>query len=146
MKHVTKDFAVRREVLEKFFEPPIGKSTFHDLVARGKIAELEELRGFYRLNESLHRLGLPQVEEIPRGSTGALDKLALADIALHLCMPDELPAPSAVLEHALTADEVLEVVSLQRAYSQQLSAIHIPAERLKFAQGVRDAAVMLRKE
>jgi len=142
MLPVTKDFAVRREVLDKFFEPPISKSAFYDLVKRGKIAELKELRGFYRLNESLRRLGLPPVDQLPRAPAGGLDKRVLADIALDLCTPDEQPIPSELLDQALTGDEVLEVVRLKGAYRQELSTLHSREERLAFAQGVKDAAYM----
>jgi len=146
MKPVPIDFGVRREVIQNFFEPPIGKSTFFDLVNRGKVAEIKELRGFYRLNESLRRLGLSQVEEIPRSAAGGLDKRVLADFALDLCMPDELPVPSEILSQALSADDVLEVIRLQGVYSQGLSALHSREERIAFAQGVKDAAYTLATE
>ena len=146
MKPVPIDFGVRREVIQNFFEPPIGKSTFFDLVNRGKIAEVKELRGYYRLNESLRRLGLPQVDELPRAAAGGLDKRVLADIALDLCMPDELPVPSELLTQALSADDVLEVLRLQGGYAQELSALHSHEERMAFAQGVKDAAYTLAAE
>jgi hypothetical protein len=47
-----------------------GKSTFFDLVKRGKIAKVRGLRGYYRLNESLRRLGLPAVQQIPSVAPG----------------------------------------------------------------------------
>jgi hypothetical protein len=66
------DFAVRREVIEGYFEPKIGRSTFFDLVESGKIVRVKGLRGYYRLNESLRRLGLPVVQEprLKKPSTG----------------------------------------------------------------------------
>jgi hypothetical protein len=64
MDPLTIDFAVRREIITSLFAPPIGKSTFFDLVKRGKIAKVGGLRGYYRLNESLRRLGLPAVLQI----------------------------------------------------------------------------------
>jgi hypothetical protein len=148
MKESSPEFAVNREVLMKYFKPKIGKSTFYDLVQRGKIAEVHGLRGYYRLNESLRRLGLPAVDQLPsdeRTSDGLSDR-ALVDIALSICMPDELPVPSELLAHALTADEVLKVGSLQRAYSVALSDIHDRRARLNFAQGVRDAGMTMESE
>ena len=64
MKLPGPDFAVRSEVIRRFFHPPIGKSTFYDLVKRGRIAQVHGLRGYYRLNESLRRLGLPAVDQL----------------------------------------------------------------------------------
>jgi hypothetical protein len=146
MKPISKEFAVRREAIQNFFDPPIAKSTFFDLVARGKVAKVKELRGYYRLNESLQRLGLSAVDQLPAWGRDDLDPRALADIALALCMPGELPMPSELLAHALTADEVLLVARLQRSYKAELVNIHAAEERLNFAQGVRDAALMLSSE
>src|SRR4051812_19616633 len=123
MKPVSKEFAVRREAIQNFFEPPIAKSTFFDLVARGKVAKVRELRGYYRLNETLQRLGLSAVDQLPSARGGGLDPRALADIALTLCMPNELPVPSELLAHALTEDEVLLVARLQRSYKAELDNI-----------------------
>lgn len=55
------EFAVRREAICKFFDPPMASSTFYDLVDKGIIVPLKEPKGFYRLNESLGRLGLREV-------------------------------------------------------------------------------------
>lgn len=144
MKPIKDEFAVSREVLTSYFEPKIAKSTFYDLVNRGKIAGVPGLRGYYRLNESLSRLGMPPVEKLPGAaekSTGLSDR-ALVDIALSICMPDELPAPSELLSHPLTADEVLKISQMQRIYSASLDKIDNSQGRLKFVEGVRDAATL----
>jgi len=52
------EFAVRAEVIGRFFSPPLVSSTFHDFVKKGNIMQIKGIRGFYKLNESLHRLGL----------------------------------------------------------------------------------------
>jgi hypothetical protein len=147
MKPSPTEFAVRREVLERFFDPPIGRSTFFDLVERGKIAKVKGLRGYYRLNESLRRLGMPEVEKLPGngGSNEPLSARILVDLALSLCIPD-LPEPSELLTHALSGEEVLKVLRLQRAYDFALLGIESLPERLAFAQGVRDAAFRLAAE
>lgn len=141
------EVAVRRETIQKQFDPPIGKSTFYDLVERGKIVPIKGLRGFYRLNESLRRLGMPPAARVSEGTSrpGTLDDASLAEIALALAMPDEVMAPAALLDHELTGKEVLQVARLQRAYSQKLCEIHDSRERLGFAQGVRDAALLAGK-
>jgi hypothetical protein len=145
MKPSPTEFAVRREVLERLFDPPIGRSTFFDLVDRGKIAKVRGLRGYYRLNESLRRLGMPEVEKLPGRDDGPLNDRVLADFALTLCIP-ELPEPSELLTHALSGEEVLKVLRLQRTYSFALKGIKTLPDRLAFAQGVRDAAYGLAAE
>ena len=148
MKPASPEFAVRREVIQAFFTPPIAKSTFYDLVQRGTIAEVHGLRGYYRLNQSLSRLGMPAVDRLPsgEGKSTDLDDRALVDIALSICMPDELPIPSELLSHKLTPGEVLKIARLRRAYDKGLSEVHDPVGRIKFAQGVRDAAMMFASE
>jgi len=147
MKPSSTEFAVRREVLERLFDPPIGRSTFFDLVERGKIAKVRGLRGYYRLNESLRRLGMPEVEKLPGNGLddGPLNDRVLADFALTLCVP-ELPEPSELLTHALSGEDVLTVLRLQRSYSFALKGIKTLPDRLAFAQGVRDAAYGLAAE
>jgi len=139
------DFAVRREVIEKYFEPKLARSTFFDLVENGKIVRVKGLRGYYRLNESLRRLGLPSVQQpkIDRSSGNTVSDQAIADIALSSCMPDQLPAPSELLCRELSADVILKVARLRWAYSEALAGINAPDERLHFAQGVRDAAALM---
>lgn len=115
MDGISKDFAVRREVILKFFEPPISKSTFYELVAKGKIAEVRELRGYYRLNESLSRLGLKPVSELPPGrDVKGIGHRELVDLALNLCRPDLFLEPPELMDCALTEDDILEVSSLSR--------------------------------
>ena len=127
MKPSPTEFAVRREVIERLFDPPIGRSTFFDLVERGKIAKVKGLRGYYRLNESLRRLGMPEVEKPPgnAGDESSLNDRILADFALSLCIP-ELPEPSELLS--------------------ALKGLKALPERLAFAQGARDAAYKLAAE
>ena len=61
------DHAVDQETLMRFFGPPIGRSTFYYLVRRGVIVKIKEVQGYYLLNESLVRLGLPRLRPpIPR--------------------------------------------------------------------------------
>lgn len=67
------EFAVRAEVIGRFFSPPLASSTFHDFVKKGIIVPMKGIRGFYLLNESLRRLGLREVpsppSEVSKGST-----------------------------------------------------------------------------
>ncbi|QJE95280.1 hypothetical protein [Luteolibacter luteus] len=59
------EFAVSRDSLSNFFSPPLAKSTFYDLVNRGKIFPVSGVRGYYRLNASLRKLGMPLVMSPP---------------------------------------------------------------------------------
>jgi len=59
------EYAVRRETISRYFHPPLPSSTFHDFVSKGKILPMKGIRGFYRLNESLKRLGLREVPCLP---------------------------------------------------------------------------------
>ena len=59
------DFGVRRETISRFFSPPMPCSTFHDYVNKGKIIPLKSIPGFYKLNESMRRMGLREVRKLP---------------------------------------------------------------------------------
>ena len=59
------EFAVTRQRLSSYFSPPLARSTFYDLVNRGKIQPVSGVRGYYRLNASLQRMGMPVVKELP---------------------------------------------------------------------------------
>ena len=59
------EFIVSREFFNRYFEKPLPKSAFHDLVNRGRILPWTAMRGRYLLNKSLHRMGLPTVEKLP---------------------------------------------------------------------------------
>ncbi|TAE73340.1 MAG: hypothetical protein EAZ84_13105, partial [Verrucomicrobia bacterium] len=60
------EFGVRKEVICNFFTPPMPSSTFHDRVNEGIIVPIKSMRGFYKLNDSLRRLGLREVPEAPQ--------------------------------------------------------------------------------
>ena len=59
------EFAVRAQTIGRYFSPPLATSTFHDFVNKGKIVPIKGIRGFYKLNDSLRRLGLREVPELP---------------------------------------------------------------------------------
>ena len=43
------EYAVRAEVICRFFSPPLASSTFHDFVNKGRITPMKGIRGFYML-------------------------------------------------------------------------------------------------
>ncbi len=63
--------AVRYETTSGNFDKPLPRSTFHDMVNRGTIVPMKGLKGFYKLNESLCRMGLKPVPSLPEGPGSA---------------------------------------------------------------------------
>jgi len=93
------EFAVDRQTLSKFLRPEISKSAFHDLVAQGKIAPLDGLRGSYRLNESLIRHSLQPVPEWPEARN--IGDREILELALTIAAPDVADPPPWLLGGAL---------------------------------------------
>jgi hypothetical protein len=53
----------RKEDILEYFHPSPGRSTFYDWKDRGLVVPAslsKELKGYYKLNATLKRLGLPQ--------------------------------------------------------------------------------------
>ena len=137
----TPEFAVDRDTLIGFFHPPIGKSTFHDLVGKGLILPVKGLRGFYRLNESLVRLGLRPVASIPKDTARSGEDLMRW--AFTLIDPILFPAPPWLL--AIQPNEIERqtaelVASIHRVH---LEAMESPEEKLAYAAGALDGQSML---
>src|SRR5690606_36942399 len=89
------EFGVKRKVICRFFSPPLPSSTFHDFVNKGKIIPIKDIRGFYKLNESLKRLGLREVYSLPTEAKRSLEDVTR--LALTLIDPLVFPAPSWLL-------------------------------------------------
>lgn len=134
------EFAVRAETIGRFFSPPLASSTFHDFVNKGKIVPLKGIRGFYKLNDSLRRLGLREVPklpfEVPARTPEEIIRLAFTGID-----PEVFDPPSWQLEV-----EAIDATDLH--YAQSIIALHgahvaqLPDDRSKrgYLQGVLDAA------
>jgi hypothetical protein len=140
------EYAVRREIISGYFHPPLPSSTFHDLVKKGTIIPVKKLRGFYRLNESLKRLGLREVPQPPseKPSRSMEDIMRLAFTAID---PEVFPAPGWMLsENELKPrdkDHARLVADLHR------DAIHaLPSfqEKAAYAAGVLDAQAVMDAE
>ena len=89
--HSYPEYAVRPEVISRYFSPPLASSTFYDFVNKGKIVPMKGIRGYYKLNDSLVRLGLRPVPELPD-----LAKRTDEDItrlAFHMMDEDTFPPP-----------------------------------------------------
>lgn len=138
------DLAVDQETLMRFFGPPIGKSTFYNLVRRGVIVKMQEVQGYYLLNESLVRLGLPHVSGLPVTPDAARRERQLVELALSLAAPDVVPVPSWMLTDArLTAHEKSHVALLSMHHHRKMQDITLQPDRVAYLQGVLDAAEVL---
>jgi hypothetical protein len=140
------EIVVRREGFDGFFDPPLATSSFHDLVNKGKIVPMNGMRGFYLLNESLRRMGLQEVSELP----SAARKRSLEDLtrlAFTLIDPQLFPAPSWLLiEEKIPLVDAEHARRLADEYREKVHALTNVRLKLAYFQGVLDAQVMLEKE
>jgi hypothetical protein len=140
------EFVVRREGFDNFFHPPLATSSFHDLVNKGKIIPMKGMRGFYLLNESLRRMGLPGVSKLP-SAAGKRSLEDLTRLAFTLIDSRLFPAPSWLL-----AEVEIELIDAQHArriadeHREKIDALDHMQLKLAYFQGVLDAQVMLEKE
>ncbi|MBN8461131.1 MAG: hypothetical protein J0M04_25180, partial [Verrucomicrobia bacterium] len=93
------EFAVRREGFDPYFDKPLPRSTFHDLVNRGTIIPMKGLKGFYKLNESLCRMGLKPVPSLPV-ATKERTQEEIVRLAFSLIDSGLFPVPSWLLSEA----------------------------------------------
>jgi hypothetical protein len=140
------EIVVRREGFDSFFDPPLATSSFHDLVNKGKIISMNGMRGFYLLNESLRRMGLPEVSALP----SAVRKRSLEDLtrlAFTLIDPLLFPAPSWLLtEEKIALVDAEHARRLADEYREKVHALTNVHLKLAYFQGALDAQVMLENE
>ena len=140
------EFAVRRETIGRFFDPPLPRSTFHDLVNKGKIVPLKDLRGFYRLNDSLRRLGLREVPSLPQepAKRSTEDILRLAFTMLD---PVIFPAPPWLLTvEELDLRDIDQARFLATAHRDNLADLGSVAMKLEYFGGVLAAQTLLEED
>ena len=89
------EYAVKAEVIGRFFSPPLASSTFHDFVNKGKITPMKGIRGFYLLNDSLRRLGLREVPKLPEESPVRTPE-EIIRLASHMMNSEVFEAPLVV--------------------------------------------------
>lgn len=137
------EFAVRRETISRYFEPPLPRSTFHDFVNKGVIVPMKGLRGFYLLNASLRRLGLREVPSLPIDApTRSMEDIIR--LAFSLIDPDLFPSPSWML-----AVEELDRRDLDHArviadlHREEVNALDDAELKVGYLSGVLDAQFML---
>ena len=140
------EFVATSEAFDRYFEKPLPTSTFHDLVKKGRITPFKHMRGHFMLNESLRRLGLKEVTELPKPPP----EPRLEDIyRLAFTMIDDrlFPAPSWLLNvdgiSAKDADHAARIASQHRKAIQALNHVEL---KLAYFQGSLDALYLSEQE
>lgn len=139
------EFGVRKEVICNFFNPPMPPSTFHDRVNEGIIVPIKGMRGFYKLNDSLRRLGLREVSDVPQkvSSRTTEDIIRLAFNAID---PVLFPPPSWLMDvEVIDGRDADHACVLMERYSDAVAALTTAGEKHSFMQGVLDTDYMMRK-
>ena len=135
------EFAVRAETIGRFFSPPLASSTFHDYVNKGMIVPMKGVRGFYKLNDSLRRLGLREVPILPGVTNRSTEDIAR--LAFTMIDPLIFPAPSWMLKvEELDARDIDHARLLADVHRESIEALGSAEEKLAYLQGVLDAQMM----
>jgi hypothetical protein len=136
------EYGVRREIICGYFHPPMPRSTFHDLVNQGKITPFKYRRGFYKLNDSLRRLGLKEVAELPK-ETPTRSTEGLIRFAFSVIDPEVFPDPSWLLDVEVIderdADHAIHIIEKHRVDVEQIADFQL---KHAYFKGVLDAAYM----
>lgn len=136
------EFPVKRGFLCSMFNPPLAKSTFYDRVNEGKIVSMKGFPGYFLLNASLHRLGLPMRRELP-ASISSRNLEDITRLAFTLIDRDLFPAPPWMLTvdaiEAKDWDLARRIADEHRDKIALMDHVHL---KLAHFSGVLDAAVM----
>lgn len=132
------EFGVRAEEIGRFFSPPLASSTFHDFVQKGKIVPMKGIRGFYLLNDSLRRLGLREVRELPKPPpTPSLEDIVR--LAFTLIDPNLFPEPSWLLHvEAIEPRDADHATRLADHFRDNIRSFDQVELKLAYFQGVLD--------
>ncbi len=139
------EFGVRKDTICNFFSPPMPSSTFHDRVNEGIIVPIKGVRGYYKLNDSLRRLGLRAVPEPPQkvATTTTED---IIRFAFHVIDPLLFPAPCWLLDaEVINERDANHAVLLIERHTDDVAAFRTAGEKLSYMQGVLDVEYMNRK-
>jgi hypothetical protein len=136
------EFAVRRDGFNRYFDKPLPTSTFHDKVNEGIIIPLKGLKGFYKLNDSLARLGLRPVMKLPDPlPTRTIDDIVR--LAFHAINPEVFPAPSWLLDaETIAGADASHAELLVEKHAAHVAKLASDREKHAYLQGVLDAALM----
>jgi hypothetical protein len=107
---------------------------------------MKDLRGYYKLNDSLRRLGLREVPELPQN----IPPISLEDVtrlAFSLIDPVVFPYPSWMLRHELIDIEVFtDALRIAEKHRAALEKIENPILKFHYFGGAIDAVEMLNME
>jgi hypothetical protein len=132
------EFGVRKEVICGFFSPPMPSSTFHDRVNEGIIVPIKGMRGFYKLNDSLRRLGLREVPEVPQ-KLATITTEDIIRLAFHAIEPVLFPPPAWLFDvEVIDGRDVDHATLLMERYADPVTALGTDGEKQAFMQGVLD--------
>lgn len=138
------EYVVTRETFNRFFDKPLPTSTFHDLESKGIITRSKIMSGRFLLNDSLRRMGLKEVPELPKPPPEP-NLEGIVRLAFTLIDPTLFPAPSWLLnEDAINvkdADHSAGIANQHRYAAQAYSAAEL---KLGYFQGVLDGAFLLK--
>lgn len=136
------EFAVRRDGFNRYFDKPLPTSTFHDKVNEGIIVPLKGLKGFYKLNDSLARLGLRPVMKLPDPlPTRTTDDIIR--LAFHAIDPEVFPAPSWLLDaEVIDGADANHAELLVAKHTADVAKLGSDREKHAYLQGALDAAFM----
>ena len=136
------EYGVCRELINSVFDPPLARSTFHDLVNKGQIVPMKGLRGFYRLNDSLRRLGLREVPNLPRSADRSGEDLVR--LAFTLIDPDLFPSPPWLLfENAIDQTLVDHVLRIAEKHRDPITSLDSVVAKIAYFSGVLESQAML---
>ena len=137
------EFAVRAETIGRFFSPPLASSTFHDFVNKGQIVPLKGVRGFYKLNDSLRRLGLREVPVLPQEVSSRTTE-EIIRLAFHAIEPELFTAPAWLLGvEAIDAADSHHAELIFAQHSIPVAELTDDRQKLAYLQGVLDAALIV---
>ncbi len=136
------EYGVRRELISSYFDPPLARSTFHDLVNKGQIVPMKGLRGFYRLNDSLRRLGLREVPNLPESTNRSGEDLVR--LAFTLIDPDLFPSPPWLLfENAIDQTLVDHVLRIAEKHRDPITSLDGVVAKLAHFGGALECQAMI---
>ena len=133
------EFAVRAEVIIGFTQPPISRSTFHELVNKNRIVPVEFLRGYYYLNASLKLLGLKPTRTLPSPPPSP-EPEDIVRLAFSLIDQTLFPPPAWLLSVAgIEAKDADHARLIAKAHHDEVAACESTQAKLAYLQGVLDA-------
>jgi hypothetical protein len=137
------EFAVRRETISRYFNPPLANSTFHDLVNKGKIVPMKGMRGFYLLNDSLRRLGLREVQKLPLDP----ERRSLEEIMRYaFTLIDRILFPEPTWANEIEVIDIRDMDharSLANQHRVNVDGLEHHALKLQYFQGVLDGVATM---